>query len=276
MTVDAKGAKVSVFDRGFLYGDGVFETMRAYAGVVFKLDEHIDRLFGALKAVKIKPPRGKKYFKSIIQRLLKINRLKSAYVRLAVTRGEGGFGIGYKDDLRPSVVLVAKQFDGYPEWMHERGISAKIVDARQNDLSPLCGIKSMNYLNYILARFHAKESGYDEAILANTKGYITEAATSNIFFVKNGALVTPSLDSGILPGIARQVIIDIAGRLKIKVSERKVSPPELSNADEIFLTNSLAEVLPVTHIGRKKVGNGKPGKLTQLLAISYKSLTKSS
>lgn len=249
--------------------------MRAYGGIVFKLDGHIDRLFGALKVVKIEPPQSKKYFKAVIQKLLKINRLESAYVRLAVTRGEGGFGIGYKDNFSPTAIIVAKQFDGYPEWMHERGISARIVNVRQNDLSPLCGIKSMNYLNYILARFHAKGSGSDEAILMNTKGHVTEAATSNIFFVKKGALITPSLDSGILPGITRSVVIKIAQKLHIKVVEKKVVPKDLLTADEIFLTNSLAEVLPVTKIGPKKVGNGKPGKLTKLLAIAYQSLTSS-
>ena len=263
--------------------------MRSYAGEVFKLDEHLDRLFSALRVVRIKPPHDRKYFKALIQKLLKMNGLESAYVRLAVTRGKGGFGIGYprtspalrrggaglrKDDFRPNVVLVAKQFDGYPEWMYRDGISANIVDVRQNDLSSLCGIKSMNYMNYILARFRAKESGYDEAILMNTKGSITEAATSNIFLVKRGGLVTPSLDSGILPGITRGVILEIARKSRIRAAERKVATRELSNAVEVFLTNSLAEVLPVTRIGRKKVGTGKPGELTKLLALSYKSLTK--
>jgi branched-chain amino acid aminotransferase len=272
--VDTKNAKVSVFDRGFLYGDGVFETMRAYAGSVFKLDEHLERLFRALKVVRIKPPYGRKYFKALIQKLLKMNSLENAYVRLAVTRGKGGFGIGYKNILSPSAVLIARQFKRYPAWMHERGINAGIVDIRQNDLSPLCGIKSMNYLKFVLARFRAKEAGCDEAILMNTKGFITEAATSNIFLVKGGGLVTPSPDSGILPGITRGVILRIAKKLRMKAAERRVAPRELSNADEIFLTNSLAGVLPVTRIGGKKVGNGKPGELTKLLAISYRSLIK--
>lgn len=267
--VDEETAKVSVFDRGFLYGDGVFETMKAYGGVVFKLDEHLDRLFRALKAVRIEPPSGKDHFKGLVKRLLKINGLESAYVRLAVTRGRGGFGIGYRDDLKAGAVLVAKDFKPYPKWMHARGIRAKVVDVRQNDRSPLCGIKSMNYLNYIVARFHAKEAGFDEAILTNTRGFVTEAATSNIFLVIRKRLVTPSLDSGILPGIARAVILEIAGRLKLKVSQRGVRPQELLKADEIFLTNSLAEVLPVTGIGSKRVGSGKPGELTRLLATSY-------
>ncbi len=270
--IDADKAKISVFDRGFLYGDGVFETMRSYAGVVFKLDRHLNRLFASLRVIKIDPPCGKTYFKEAVCKLLRTNGLKSAYIRLAVTRGEGGFGIGYprsKDDFSPNIVIVAREFRGYPEWMHKRGISAKVVRARQNEYSPLSGIKSMNYLNYILARFHAKENGCDEAILTNTKGYVTEGATSNIFLVKDDGLITPSLDSGILPGITREVIIEIARRLRLKVSERKVLPSELPKTDEIFLTNSLAEVLPVIKIGPKRVGRGVPGDITKLLRISY-------
>lgn len=266
---DQKDAKVSVFDRGFLYGDGLFETMRSYAGVVFRLNRHLSRLFGSFSALKMAPPNNKKYFKEAVLKLLRTNGLKSAYIRIAVTRGEGGFGIGYKDDFSPTVVIVAKEFRGYPEWMHKRGISAKVVDVRQNEYSPLSGVKSMNYLNYILARFRAKEDGCDEAILMNTKGDVTEGATSNIFFVKNDALITPFLDSGILPGVTRETILEIARRLKLKVSERRVSPSELTGADEIFLTNSLAEVLPVTRIGPRRVGRGIPGDLTKLLSISY-------
>jgi branched-chain amino acid aminotransferase len=157
--------------------------------------------------------------------------------------------------------------------MHRRGIKAGIVDIRQNDRSPLCGIKSMNYLNFILARLSAAEEGCGEAILMNTKGFIAEGATSSIFLVKKGGLVTPSLDSGILPGITRGVILEIADKSGIGVSERKVAARELSDADEVFLANSLAEVLPVTRIGSKRVGSGRPGALTKFLAVSYRSLT---
>ena len=267
--VDEKDASISIFDRGFLYGDGVFETMRSYAGTVFKIRAHIDRLFDGMKTLRIKAPYSRSVFENIICSTLKKNGLKSAYIRLALTRGEGRFGIGYKDSFKPNVIVVAKNFDGYPEWMHDKGISAGIAKIRQNEFSPLAGIKSMNYLGYILARIYAKEDNYDEAIFTNTRGFVTEAATSNIFFVKKCHIVTPSLDSGILPGVARSVVIGMVRKMRLKVSERKVLPGELLRADEIFLTNSLAEILPVIRIGSKKIGSGLPGEMTKLLRISY-------
>ena len=267
--VDIDRTKVSIFDRGFLYGDGAFETMRSYAGIVFKLDDHLARLFDALKILKIKLPYSRKYLAGAIYRLLDINGLKSAYIRLAVTRGEGRFGIGYKDVFAPNAVIVAKEFEGYPEWMFRRGISAGVAGIRQNEYSPLAAVKSMNYLNYIMARFEAKEKGYDEAILLNTRGFVTEGATSNIFLVKKDVLITPSPDSGILQGITRGVILAIAKRLRFRVKEKRISMRELALADEIFLTNSLAEVLPVTRIGPKPVGCGHPGEATKFFRISY-------
>lgn len=266
--IDIRRAKISIFDRSFLYGDAVFETMRAYAGVIFKLDEHILRLLDSLKAIKIRHVYKKEYLKKSVYNCLNANKLKSAYVRLVVTRGEGRFGIGYKDDFTPNLIIVAKDFEGYPEWMFERGISAKIIGVA-NEYSVLSKIKSANYLNLILARFNAKEMGFDEAILTNTKAQVTEGATSNIFLVKSNSLITPSIESGVLPGITRGVIIGIAKRLKIRVTEKSVSRGELYGADEAFLTNSLAEVLPVTKVDSKSIGDEKVGQLTKLIHISY-------
>lgn len=267
--VDSKDAKVSVFDRGFMYGDGVFETMRSYAGVVFKLDEHIKRLYSSLAVLGIRKPYSKSVLESIICRSLKVNGLKSAYIKVVVTRGQGRFGVGYKDKFLPNTVVVTKSFDGYPSWMFERGLSAEVAGIRQNEQSVLSRIKSLNFLPYIIARFEAKDMGYDEAVLSNTKGHIAEAATSNIFMVKNERLITPSLLSGILPGIARSTVIQIGRKIGLKVKEAMVSRKELESADEVFLTNSLAEVLPVTRIGKKRIGSGKPGPVTKLLHISY-------
>jgi branched-chain amino acid aminotransferase len=262
-------ARVSVFDRGFMYGDGVFETMRSYAGIVFKLDEHINRLYTSLRVLGIRPPHAKKRMKAIVSRSLKVNSLKSAYIKIVVTRGEGRFGIGYKDAFKPNVVVVAKNFDGYPGWMFEKGISAEVAGIRQNDQSVLSRVKSLNFLGYILARFEAKDMGYDEAILENTSGHVAEAATSNIFLVKKDALVTPSVLSGILPGIARATVIGIARKIGMPVKEKTVLRKDLLNADEVFLTNSLAEILPVTKIGPRRIGSGKPGEVTKLLRICY-------
>lgn len=267
--VDTDNAKISIFDRGFMYGDGIFETMRSYARVVFKIDEHLDRLFRGLKTIGIKSPYTKPYLKEIIYEVLKMNGLKSAYVRLSVTRGEGRFGLEFKDIFNPNVVLVVKEFGEYHERMYQCGISAKIVPIRQNERSPLSGIKSLNFLNNILARLEAKDSGYDDAILMNTEGYVAESVTANIFLVSGNRLITPSLNSGILCGITRDIVIKIAKNLRLAVREKSVTRRELFNADEVFLTNSLIEVLPVTKVGPKRIGDGRVGNLTKLLRISY-------
>jgi branched-chain amino acid aminotransferase len=267
--VEEGRARVPVFDRGFMYGDGVFETMRSYAGVVFKLDEHIGRLFASMSVLGIKPPFSRAYIKWALYRALKVNRIKCAYIKVVVTRGQGRFGIGHRDKFCPNAVIVAKEFEGYPEWMFEKGITATVAGLRQNEQSVLSRVKSLNFLGYILARLEAKDRGYDEAILANTRGHIAEAATSNVFLTKNGRIITPSLMSGILPGIARATVIGIAGRLGIPVRERAVSRADLLGADEVFLTNSLAEVLPVRRVGSRRIGRACPGAITKLLRISY-------
>ena len=251
-----------------MYGDGVFETMRGYAGKVFKVDRHLNRLFESMKALKIKHSYSKSYLHDAVYKTLKTNGLSSAYIKLTVTRGEGRFGISHKDRFLPNVVITAKNFEGYPGWMFDLGLSANITGA-QNEKSIISGLKTLNYLPYILARFDARRQGFDEAILTNTKGYITEAATSNIFIVKKNGLITPSPASGILLGIARGVIIEIAKRLKINVKEKLIFRRELFDADEIFLTNSLAEVLPVTKVDSKRIGPGLVGDMTKLLRISY-------
>ena len=267
--VDIDKAKVSIFDRGFLYGDGVFETMRSYAGTVFKLDAHLNRLHISLDVLGIRPPCARKRLEDAVYRTLRANALKSAYIKLTVTRGEGRFGISHKDAFRPNAMIVAKDFEGYPAWMFLKGISAKVTGNRQNDLSVLSRVKSLNFLGYIMARFEARDMGYDEAILANTKGHIAEAATSNIFLVRKGVLITPSLLAGILPGITRATVIGIARKLGLPVREKAVTHGELVSADEVFLTNSLAEVLPVTRVDGRCIGKGRPGDITKLLHISY-------
>jgi branched-chain amino acid aminotransferase len=267
--VDIDGAKISVLDRGFLYGDGVFETIRSYAGKAFRVDDHLARLFASLKALKIRAPYGHKKLKAAIAETLKANRLDSAYIRLTVTRGEGRFAIGGDGAFRPNAVIVAKPFGDYPEKFYSRGITAAVVRERQNEYSPLCGMKTLNFLNYIVARFDARALGADEAILANTRGTIAEAATSNIFIVKNGSVATPSANSCLIPGVTRSIVIDMAKHLRLRLKEKAVSYAELMSADEIFLTNSLIELLPVTTLDRRAIGNGRPGEITKLLHVSY-------
>jgi len=273
--LDTDKARISVFDRGFMYGDGVFETMRGYDGVVFKIDRHVDRLFNSLKTARFSSPYSKEYLVREVYRVMHINNLKSAYIRVIMTRGEGRFGMEYRDEFKPNTVIIAKEFRGYPERMYTDGIAAGIVGIRRNELSPTSGIKSLNFLDNILARFEARDKGFDEAIIANSKGHIAEAATSNIFMVKGSGLVTPSLESGILPGVTRSVIMQIARRMKIFVKEMAVTCRELMNSEEVFLTNSLSEVLPIVSIDRKKIGRGVPGELTKLLHRSYRKETLS-
>ncbi len=268
--VDIEKVKLSVFDRGFLYGDGVFETMRCYGGKVFGLDEHMNRLFRSLDIMRINLPYNKKDLEKAIYKTLRTNKLKDAYIRLTITRGEGIFSLSHDGRFKPNVFILVKDFKGYPNRIYERGISVVIAKTRQNEYSPVSKIKSLNFLNYIIARLEAEESGAREAILMNTRGYIAEASSSNIFLVKRSRIITPSLDSGILSGITRAFIIKIAMQQKIIVKEKLVKYRELLDTDEIFLTNSIAEVLPVTRIGTKKVGDGRPGTLTKLIHLLFK------
>lgn len=254
--VSAKDAKISVFDGGLLYGDGIFETIRVYDGVPFRLSDHLSRLFDSAKVIKLKIPVSIKKFGPAIQKLLAANGLTEAYIRITVTRGE-------------NVIIVAREFKGYPAKSYSDGISTQISKIKQDAASPLSRIKSLNFLPHMLAKRSAQDDGFDDAILLNTDMNVAEAATSNIFIVKRGCLITPSLDSGILPGITRSVIIEVARQLRMAVSEKTVSVKELLAADEIFFTNSLAEVLPVVKVGRRAMSGGRPGEFTKLFHAAY-------
>jgi branched-chain amino acid aminotransferase len=270
--VSMKEAKVSVFDRGFLYGDGVFETMRSYGGIVFKLDEHLDRLYDSLKITQIRLPYPKSFLKGQIYRLLKVNKIKDAYIRLTVTRGVGTVGLARIICKKPTVLIVAKRFIPYPKKMYESGIKVKIVKVSQNENSPISRIKSTSFLNYILARLEAKKSGFDDAIMLNSDNKICESTISNLFLIKGKQLVTPPLKSGPLPGITRKVILALSSRVGLAPREREVSVRELYNADEIFLTNSLMEVMPVVKIDSKFVGGGNPGPAIKRIHEEYRRL----
>lgn len=267
-----KDAKVSVFDRGFLYGDGAFETMRSYAGVIFRLNEHLARLFKTLEALRIKCPYTRQELAASIRGALGKSGIKGAYLRLSVTRGCGRAGIGIKTVSSPGVVLIIREYKGYPETSYSRGIAAAVSDIRLDESSPLAGKKTLNFLTYIIAREAAERGGFDEAILMNTGDELAEAAAGNIFLVKGGRISTPSLDCGALPGITRGVVLSIAKDLRICVRQRRIPRRELDFADEVFLTNSLAEVIPITRIGSRRVGRGSPGEIAKLLHISYQKM----
>jgi branched-chain amino acid aminotransferase len=267
--ISAKNARVSVFDRGFMYGDGVFETMRSYGGRVFGLNAHMDRIANSLKVVKIKIPYSKAFIEKELYRLLKVNNLKDAYIRLMITRGEGTVGLAKIDCALPTVVIFVKRFTPYPAKMYKNGISIKIVKVRQNENSPVSGIKSISFLNYILARLEAKEGGFDDGIMLNSKGMICESTISNIFLIRKNQLATPPKTSGILPGITRDVILKLACKIGLKAKEKNITPQELCAADEVFLTNSLMEVMPVVKVGDKVIGIARPGPLTKRIHLEY-------
>jgi len=271
--VNKKAATVSIFDRGFLYGDGVFETMRSYGRAVFKIDEHLSRLCNSLRVAKIKIPHSKSFLKKQIYRMLKINRLSNAYIRLTVTRGIGTVGLARIKGGKPTVVIFVNKLTPYPGKMYKDGITTRIVKIRQNENSPISGIKSVGFLNNILTRLEAKEEGCDDAIMMNSKGLICESTVSNIFLVKGKKLITPSLESGVLPGITRSAILKMAKKVKLKTKQARVTRTALYSADEIFLTNSLMEVMPVAKVDNRIIGKGKPGPITKKIHNEYKKLT---
>lgn len=272
--VPQEEAKVSIFDRGFLYGDGLFETMRSYSGHVFRLEHHLSRLFSALKILNLDIPFNPSQLKKAIYHTLKANNLNEAYIRLCVSRGEGPLGLNPTPCRTPKVIIITKNFEPYPAISYEEGLRAVVASTRQNTASPLSKIKSANFLNYILAKMEALSKGVDEGILLNNEGYVAETTTSNIFMIKDGILSTPSEGSGILPGITRQTILEISYSMGIKVFERKISIDELFESQECFLTNTLMEVMPLVEIEGLPIGNGRPGPLTIKLRQSYQELVK--
>lgn len=267
-------AKVSVLDRGFLYGDGVFETLRAYSGKIFHPDDHIIRLFRSAKAIYLRTPFTEGYIKDALFHTLKENNLKNAYLRLTITRGISNPGLDTEGCLNPTITIVAREFSGYTEELYRVGIRAAIVNTRRIPVSSLNPeIKSLNFLNNIMARVEAREAGASEAFMLSTDGYVAEGTVSNIFIVKEGVIKTPSLSVGILNGVTRSLVIGLAQKNNIPLTEQPFQPEELYSADECFVTSTLYEVMPVTSINNKPVGNGYPGELTQKMLSSYHQLT---
>ena len=267
--VDGSEAKISIFDRGFMYGDGLFETMRSYEGAVFRMREHLDRLFDGLAIMKIKCPHDRKYLEDAVYKCLEANGLKESNIRITITRGESLTGSFSRADLKPNIAIITRQLE-LPKRAYERGLAVTIAALRQNDQSPVARLKTLNFLHYILARADAKEAGFDDAILLNTRGNVAEGTTANVFMVKHRNLMTPSLDCGILPGITRGVVLAVAAASGIKVKEGHFSQRDLTGADEVFLTNSVIELLPVVRIGKSRIGKGEPGELTKRIHGLYR------
>ncbi len=267
--VSDKKAAVSVFDHGFLYGDGIYETLRVYNGIVYMIDEHIERLQRSASMISLRIPMTTEMIKEAIYRTIKANRLGDAVVRISISRGKGAIGLDPELCLEPTFVIIAYPFKGHPMVNYQRGVKVAIVKTRRNFKDAIDPrIKSLNFLNNILAKIEAKKSGAYEAIMLNYRGYIAEGTISNIFFVKDSTLCTPTVDVGILDGITRRLIIEIAIENGIEVNEGRFRPGDLYTADEVFLSSTTMELMPVTKVNDIKIAT-KPGRITRILHKTY-------
>ncbi len=266
-------AKISVYDHGLLYGDGVFEGMRSYSGKVFRLDEHLQRLYESAHAIHLQIPISKNEMEQAVKETLKRNNLHDAYIRLVVTRGAGSLGLDPNRTSHPQVIVIADSITLYPQEYYEKGleiITASTIRSHPAALNPR--VKSLNYLNNIMAKIEGLQAGCIEALMLNHKGEVAECTGDNIFVIKHGKLKTPPIDAGILEGITRNAVIDLAKQSGIEVSEASMTRHDVYVADECFLTGSAAEVIPVIKIDSRLIGDGQVGPITKQLMSSFKSL----
>ena len=268
-------AKISVYDHGLLYGDGVFEGIRAYNGVVFKLKEHIDRLYRSAHMILLEIPLTKEEMIKAVIDTLKRNNLRDAYIRLVVTRGVGDLGLDPRKCPKPTVIIITDTIKLMKIEAKEKGIRAIISWVRRDPIDATSHeIKSLNYLNSILAKIDANAAGVDEAICLNNAGYVCEGVAENIFVVKNGVIMTPPTSTGALPGITRAEVMKLAEKLGYKVMETDITPNELFSADEAFFTGTAAEIVPVVEINQRKIGKGVPGPITRHLMREFEIMTR--
>ncbi len=269
-------AKVSVFDHGLLYGDGVFEGIRAYNGRVFRLDEHLDRLYDSAKTIDLAVPIAKTEMADAIREMLRRNGLRDAYIRPIVTRGVGDLGLDPRKCARPTVIIIAVEWGAMYGDLYEKGLTAVSVSIRRNPAEALPpNVKSLNYLNNILAKIEANCKGGDEAIFFDTNGYLSEGSGDNIFVVKNGEIITPPTLNN-LRGVTRLVALECAADLGITVVERNMGYFDLYSADEVFVTGTAAEVGPIVTIDGRTIGSGRPGPITRELMSAFKTATSRS
>jgi branched-chain amino acid aminotransferase len=273
--VPEKQATISVFDHGLLYGDGVFEGIRAYHGRVFKLDEHIDRLFRSAQAIQLRIPLSRPALARAVVQTCKANRLKDGYIRLVVTRGVGTLGLNPDNCRKPQVVIIAAGIQLYPPALYDTGLSIVTVGTLRNHTEAVNPrIKSLNYLNNVLAKIEALNAGVMECIMLNPQGYVAEASGDNVFVVKGAELLTPPTWCGALEGITRAVVMEIAPALGYTVRESVLTRYDLYTADEVFLTGTAAEIIGVTRIDRRVIGSGRTGPVTRKLTRRFRELTR--
>ncbi len=274
--IDKEKAYISVFDHGLLYGDGVFEGIRTYDGLIFRMKEHIDRLYKSAGAIELKIPMTKMEMIEAVITTLKANKLHNAYIRLVVTRGVGDLGLDPRKCSKPTIFIITHKIALYPKEFYRKGLEIVTATTRRNypqALDPR--IKSLNYLNNILAKLDAIKSGTEEAIMLTYDGYVAECTGDNIFIVKNCELITPPVNLGALEGITRDAVIKLAKSTDIPFYEKLLRMEDVYDADEVFLTGTAAEIIPVVRIDKRRIGDGKPGEMTRRLTGTFKDLTKS-
>ena len=268
-------AKISVYDHGLLYGDGVFEGIRAYNGVVFKLREHIDRLYRSARVIMLEIPLTKEEMINAVLETLRKNNLHDAYIRLIVTRGVGDLGLDPRKCPKPTVIIITDVIKLHSKEAKEKGIRALIVWVKRDPVDATSHeVKSLNYMNSILGKIEANVAGFDEAICLDKNGHISEGIAENIFIVKNGKIITPPTSTGALVGITRDVIMKLAEKLGYKAVEANITPTDLFTADEAFFTGTAAEVVPIVEVNKRKIGDGKPGPITKRLMQEFEKVVR--
>lgn len=269
-------AVVSVYDHGFLYGDGIFEGIRSYGGNIFRLEEHVTRLYDSAKSIMLSIPYTKEEMTAIIIDTLRQNDLKDAYIRLVISRGVGDLGLDPNKCANPQVIVIAEPLKLFPKELYDSGIEIVTVATRRNRadvLSPM--VKSLNYLNNILVKIEANLAGVSEALMLNDQGYVAEGSADNIFIIRNNRILTPPGYVGALVGVTRNVIMEIAAQKGYEIAEGVFTRHDVYTADEVFLTGTAAEVIAVVKVDGRIIGNGSPGPITQDLLSSFREVTLS-
>lgn len=273
--VPKEDASVSVFDHGLLYGDGVFEGIRFYSGRVFRLDEHIDRLYRSARAIALDIPLDHAGMSQAVLDTIRANEMTDGYVRLVVTRGEGSLGLSPKSCPRPTVFIIAAGISLYPEEMYRDGLKLVTCATRRiahGALSPM--VKSLNYLNNIMAKIEAEQVGAGEGLMLNEQGYVAECTGDNVFIVRRGSIITPPIAAGALAGVTREVVFEMARDAGMDIREENMTRYDIYTADECFLTGTAAELIPVVEMDSRKIRDGRPGPVTKRLTETFRELTR--
>jgi branched-chain amino acid aminotransferase len=269
--VDQSEAKVSVFDHGLLYGDGIFEGIRLYEGCVFKLEAHLERLEYSAKAIMLEMPWSRQEISDAVCETCRANGLKDGYIRLVVTRGVGSLGLSIKNCDTPQLIIIADKIQLYPPEFYEKGLEIITVPTRRINPAALPPtVKSLNYLNNILAKIEAQHLGYHEAIMLNDQGYVAECTGDNVFVIHKGELITPTASAGALKGITRDTALEIADELGIPWREANLTRYDVWVSDELFLTGTAAEIVPIVKVDARPIGDGKPGAITAKFLESFR------